>query len=108
MSAEPDPASEQKALAFDTADVVELVGHVRTLTGLLDEKDAKVASLSAALDEKAATIDRLTAENEAAGQVIEKLMAMPLRRKAVGHVETFSKQAPDFLAPAVRRLLEHS
>ncbi|HEY6013544.1 MAG TPA: DUF6582 domain-containing protein, partial [Candidatus Limnocylindrales bacterium] len=29
---EPDPAPEQKALAFETADVVTLVGHVRNLT----------------------------------------------------------------------------
>lgn len=105
---EPDPAPEQKALAFDTADVVELVGHVRTLTGLLDEKDAKMALLTAALDEKAAEIDRLTADNDEARRLIEKVMAMPLRRKAVGHVETFTTKAPDFLAPAVRRLLEHS
>lgn len=105
-SAEPGPAVEQKALAFETADVVELVGHVRTLTGLLDEKDARMALLTAALDEKSAENDRLAAENEKAGQVIERLMAMPLRRRAVSEVQTLSRQAPDFLAPSVRRLLE--
>lgn len=104
-SAEPDPAPEQKALAFETADVVELVGHVRTLTGLLDEKDAKLASLTAELDAKAAEIDRLAAENEEAGRLIEKVMALPLRRRAVSEIQTFSNKAPDFLAPAVQRLL---
>ena len=104
---EPDPAPEQKALAFETADVVELVGHVRTLTGLLDEKDAKVTLLTAALDEKSAEIDRLAADNEEARKLIEKVMSMPLRRKAISAVETFSQQAPDFLAPVVRRLLQN-
>ncbi len=104
--AEPDPAPEQKALVFESADVVELVGHVRTLTGLLDEKDARVALLTAALDEKSAEADRLAAENEEAKALIEKVMALPLRRKAISEVETFSDRRPDFLAPAVRRLLE--
>jgi hypothetical protein len=104
---EPDPAPEQKALAFETADVVELVGHVRTLTGLLDEKEAKLASLMVEMDEKAAEIDRLTADNDEARVLIEKVMAMPLRRRAVSDIQTFSQQAPDFLAPAVRRLLQN-
>lgn len=104
---EPDPAPVQKALSYEAEDVVALVGHVRTLTGLLDEKDARVAFLTASLAEKDAEIDRLTAENEAAGRVIEKVMSMPLRRKAVSEVQTFSAQMPDFLAPAVRRLLEN-
>jgi hypothetical protein len=104
-SAEPDSAPEQKALDFDTADVVELVGNVRKLTGLLDEKDARLVLLTAELDAKSAEVDRLTAENEEAGRLIEKVMALPLRRKAVSEIQTFSNKAPDFLAPAVQRLL---
>lgn len=100
-----DPAPEQKALSFDTADVVELVGHVRTLTGLLDAKSAEITLLTSALDEKAAEIDRLTKENEEAARLIEKVMALPLRRKAVHEVQTFSAALPDFLAPEVKRLL---
>lgn len=103
--AETDPAPEQKALAFEAADVVELVGHVRTLTGLLDTKSAEIALLTSALDEKTAEVDRLAKENEEAARLIEKVMALPLRRKAVHEVQTFSAQLPDFLAPEVKRLL---
>ena len=51
------------------------------------------------------TVDRLTKENEEAARLIEKVMALPLRRKAVHEVQTFSAQMPDFLAPEVKRLL---
>ena len=96
--AETSPADEQKALAFEAADVVELAMKARDLAALVNERDEEIESLKA---ENA----RLAAENEEAKTVIEKVMALPLRRKAIAPVHDLSARFPDYLAPEVREYL---
>lgn len=100
-----DPAPVQKALAFEADDVVELVKHVRDLAEMLGERDTKIASLSEALTTKSAEADRLAEDNDEARRVIEKLLTMPLRRKAVSDIEGLDRKLPNFLAPEVKSIL---
>lgn len=95
-STETDPADEQKALVFEEADVVVLAMKARDLAQAVVDRDAEIETLKA-------ENTRLTAENEAASQVIERLMAQPLRRKTIEPAIT--KHLPSILAPEVRNLL---
>lgn len=93
-----DPAHVQKALTFETTDVVELVGHVSRLMKALGDKDAEFTTLRTERD-------ALASENEDAKKVIEKMIALPLRAKTVGYVEGFTDRYPDYLAPEVKKML---
>lgn len=99
------PAEVQKAMVFETDDVVALVGHVQTLAKGIEVRDEKIDVLSKSLTNISTDRDRLAAENEMAKQVIEKMLAMPLRPKTVGYVATLQKNLPDFFAPEVKDYL---
>lgn len=92
-----DPAV-QKALTFETTDVVELVGHVTRLVKALEVKESEMTTLR---EER----DRLASENEDARAIIEKVMTMPLRPKTVAYVASLNDRYPDYLAPDVKALL---
>lgn len=96
-SALADPAV-QKALTFETTDVVELVGHVTRLVKALESTNAELTTVR---EER----DRLASENEDARAIIEKVMTMPLRPKTVGYVASLNDRYPDYLAPDVKALL---
>lgn len=93
-----DPAPVQKALSFETTDVVELVGHVSRLVKALEIKGAEITALTTERD-------ALASENEDAKKVIEKMMTLPLRPKTVGYVEDLNDRYPDYLAPEVKKML---
>ena len=95
---ESDPAAAQKAFSFETEDVVTLVKHARDLAVAVNDRDAEIETLKAERDS-------LATENEVAKQVIEKMMALPLRAKTAGYVEDLSKRLPKFLAPEVKDFL---
>ena len=97
-SASTDPALVQKALTFETTDVVELVGHVTQLVKALEVRDAELTELRVERD-------RLASENEDARAIIEKVMTMPLRPKTVAYVASLNDRYPDYLAPDVKALL---
>lgn len=94
-----DPAPEQKALAFDPGDVVELVRKAASLAEMVTKQATEIRDLQVERD-------RLAAENELAKQTIEKMLTLPLRPKAVEHAQTLSRRLPDFIDPAVRKMLE--
>jgi hypothetical protein len=97
---EAEPAAE-KALTFETADVIELAMKARDLAQAVNDRDDEIETLKA-------ENTRLTDEIEEAKKVIEKVLALPLTRKATGHVNEFSKRLPDFLAPEVKDYLTKS
>lgn len=94
-----DPAPEQKALTFDPGDVVELVRKAAGLAEMVTKQATEIRELQAERD-------ALAAENELAKQTIEKMLALPLRPKAVAAAQTLSHRLPDFIDPAVRKMLE--
>lgn len=100
-----DTAAVRKAVAFEADDVVVLVKHVETLVKTVEARDETIVTLTKDLADLTTERDRLAAENEVAKQVIEKVMAMPLRPKTVGYVADLSKKLPDFLAPEVKSYL---
>lgn len=93
-----DPAIEQKAFEFEAADVVTLAMKARDLAQAVTDRDDEITTLKAERD-------ALATENGIAKQVIEKMLAQPLRAKTAGYVEDLSKRLPDFLAPEVRDFL---
>jgi uncharacterized protein YoxC len=95
----------RKAVAFEADDVVVLVKHVESLVKTIETRDETIVTLTKDLADLTTERDQLAAENEVAKQVIEKVMAMPLRPKTVGYVADLSKKLPDFLAPEVRNYL---
>lgn len=100
-----DTAAVRKAVAFEADDVVVLVKHVESLVKTIEARDETIVTLTKDLTDLKAERDQLAAENEVAKQVIEKVMAMPLRPKTVGYVADLSKKLPDFLAPEVKSYL---
>lgn len=100
-----EPAEVQKAMVYEDDDVAALVGHAKTLAKYLEARDEKIDTLSKSLTDVTADRDRLTTENEMAKQVIEKMLAMPLRPQTVGYVADLQKRLPDFLAPEVKDYL---
>jgi hypothetical protein len=96
-----DPPTEEKAFTFAATDVVELAGHVRELVKAVSDRDDEIVTLKAERDQ-------LADENEEAKKLIEKVLAMPLRPKAVADVADLNKKLPDFLAPEVKEFLTKS
>ncbi len=103
-ASEDDTADEQadsteKALSFEAVDVVTLAMKARDLAQAVNDRDEMIETLKAERD-------TLAAENEVAKQIIEKVMAQPLRAKTAGYVtDAVSTRLPNFLAPEVRELL---
>lgn len=96
-----DPAVTQKAFEFEATDVITLAQRARDLAQMVVDRDAQIETLTKERD-------LLKSESDAAKRVIEKMLAMPLRPKAVATVSDFSKSLPDFLAPEVRDYLSKS
>lgn len=99
----PEPASAvedetAKTFSFETTDVVELALKARDLAEAVSDRDDQIAALKA-------ENDRLTSENEDARQVIEKMMALPLRAKSAAVATDFTRRVPDFFAPEIRSFL---
>lgn len=95
------PEDAEKAFTFAATDVVELAQHVRTLVKAVSDRDDEIVTLKAERDQ-------LADENEEAKKLIEKVLAMPLRPKAVANVADLNKKLPEFLAPEVREFLTKS
>lgn len=102
--ATPDPADGQKVAALD-ADVVELAHKAVRLAELINARDEVIAALRDEVATLKAENVRLTSENAEAGQVIERVMRLPLRRKAVEEVDVLDKRLPNWLSPEVKALL---
>ena len=98
------PAAVRKAV-YESEDVVSLFQHVKVLMKSIETRDDTIVSLSKSLSEATGERDRLAAENAEARQVIEKMLAMPLRAKTVGYVAGLDERLPDFLAPEVKKFL---
>lgn len=101
VSAESDPATTQKALVFESDDVVELVRKAAGLADLVTKQATQITDLTTERD-------TLAAENKEAKAVIEKMLKLPLRPQAVSHAQTLSHRLPDFLDPAVVKMLTES
>lgn len=96
--AETDPPDTEKALTFDATDVVTLAKKARDLAQMVIDRDEQIVVLKGERDQ-------LASENVEAKALIERVMALPLRRKAVGDAADFSKRLPGFLAPEVKAFL---
>lgn len=95
--------------AFEPGEVAELLGHVSKLVEALGErdqvivqKDADIAALQTKIAQYEADAGSITEEVDAAKQVIEKVLAMPLRSQTAGYVEKgltpgslFARVSPD-------------
>lgn len=104
--ATPEPAADEAgaesepetAKGYESQDVVTLALHARDLAQAVTERDEEIAALKAERDQ-------LASEVGMANEAITKMLAMPLRRQAVGHVEQLDKALPSFLAPEVKDFL---
>jgi hypothetical protein len=68
---------------------------------MVNDRDAEIEVLKAERD-------RLASENEDAKSALEKIVAMPLRRKAVYATKSLSDRLPDYFAPEVKEFLTKS
>jgi uncharacterized small protein (DUF1192 family) len=100
-----DPAIEQKAIEYESSDVVELVRKTARLVEMVGERDETIAALRDELATVKAERDRLDSENKEASVAIERVMSLPLRPRAQGHIVDLRKRLPDFLAPEVADFL---
>jgi hypothetical protein len=100
-----DPAVEQKAIEFETEDVVALVRKAVRFAEMIEERDETIATLRKELGEVTVERDRLASENKEAANVIERVMALPLRPKAQAHIADMTVKMPDFFAPEVKDFL---
>ena len=105
---ETDPAAVRKGISFEADDVVELVGNVRKMAGLIAERDEVIVALRKDLSDKQTQIDRLTSENEEVGKAVEKIMRLPLRPQAVGHLASVQRSLPSSIAPEVKEYLNRT
>ena len=105
---ETDPAAVRKGISFEADDVVELVGNVRKMAGLIAERDEVIATLRKDLSDKQTEIDRLASENEEVGKAVEKIMRLPLRPQAVGHLASVTRSLPSSIAPEVKEFLNRT
>jgi len=96
-----DDEDAEKAFAYEAEDVISLAKRARDLVQMVQDRDTEIESLKAERD-------RLASENEEAKSVLEKIVAMPLRRKAVYTATNFAARLPDFLAPEVKDYLTKS
>jgi phage head maturation protease len=99
---ETDPVTQK---VYESEDVETLVTNIAPILRAFGEQSEQIAALNAELSEMRAERDRLASENEVAKQVIERVMAQPLRRKAVDHVAALDRRLPDFLDPEVKNYL---
>jgi hypothetical protein len=92
---EAAPAIEQQA-EIEVEDVAQLVRHV----AMLVEEIGSLRIQNAQLTDEIASVKgeqvRLAGVEFEATETIRKVMELPLRRKAVGHVETFVNRYPQF------------
>ena len=109
-AAQTDPATdgEQKVASAESADVVELVTKAVRMAGMIADRDERIAALNDQIATLKADNDRLTEENKEANKVIERVMRLPLRPRAVGHVTDLDRRLPSFLAPEVRKFLQNT
>jgi hypothetical protein len=101
-----DPAIEQQA-GVEVEDVAALVAHAKALV----EEIGKLRSENERLTDELATVkagyDRLSDVEKDATDAIRKVMQLPLRRQAVGHVEDFTARYPG-LDPRVTAYIARS
>jgi hypothetical protein len=91
----------EKAFTFEAEDVIVLAKKARDLAQMVNDRDAEIEVLKAERD-------RLASENEDAKSALEKIVAMPLRRKAVYATKSLSDRLPDYFAPEVKEFLTKS
>lgn len=103
---EADPATEQKA-EVEVEDVAALVAHVKGLVEEIGRLRLENERLSGEIVTVKASFDRLSSVEEDATTAIQKVMSLPLRRRAVGHVEDFVNRYPQF-DPRVSAYIERA
>lgn len=100
------PDGEQKTAAFNSSDVAELMTKAVRMAELIMKRDEVIAAQNDEIVTLKAENVRLTSENEAAGAVIERVMQMPLRRKAQDHIGGFVDRYPSNVSDGVKAYLE--
>ena len=88
-----DPAIEQQAL-IEVEDVAALVAHAKGLVEEIGRLRVENERLHGELTEVKAGYDRLSSVEQDATMAIQKVMELPLRRRAVGHVEDLTARYP--------------
>jgi len=76
--------------AYSPEDVRELLGHVRNLVQRIGDQEAEIAVLRTKVASYEAEAGTLTNEVNEAKEVIERVLAMPLRPRTAGYVEEFT------------------
>jgi hypothetical protein len=82
---------ETEKAAYPAAEVKELLSHVSQLVAHIGEQDAIIADLRTKVAAYEAEAGAITKEVDLAKEVIEKVMAQPLRSKTAGYVEDFTR-----------------
>jgi len=101
-----DPVIEQQA-GVEVEDVAALVAHTKALVEEVGRLRDENASLKDELKEVKAGYDRLSDVEKDATEAIKRVMQLPLRRQAVGHVEEFTARYPG-LDPRVTAYIARS
>ncbi len=101
-----DPAIEQQA-DIEVEDVAQLVKHVAALVEEIGRLRIQNAQLTDEIEGVKVEQARLAGVEFEATETIKKVMELPLRRKAVGHVETFVNRYPQF-DPRVTAYIERA
>jgi hypothetical protein len=101
-----DPAIEQKA-DIEVEDVAALVAHVKGLVEEIGRLRLENERLSGEIVTVKASFDQLSSVEEDVTAAIRKVMELPLRRRAVGHVEDLVNRYPQF-DPRVSAYIERT
>jgi hypothetical protein len=96
---------EAEKAAYPADEVKELLLRVSQLVTRIGEQDAIIADLRTKVATYEAQAESITKEVDLAKEVIEKVMATPLRSKTAGYVEDFTK-AHSLFDPATAAYLD--
>jgi hypothetical protein len=103
---EAAPAIEQQA-EVSAEDVAALVQHVQKLVEIIGRQGETIAKKDEEIASMKAGYDRLAGVEKDATETIRKVLELPLRRRAVGHVEDFTARYPG-LDPRVTAYIARS